>query len=161
MGEITALTYPNDSASVLDLCQRAEDYVRLETGAPPDHDYVRETMTDAPQSVPPHHVWCWGYASANSSLDALATCLKGFYAPDDWYLGLLLVARAARGLGLGTRTAQHVIDQARSDGATCLRIAVLDSNPRAHSFWQGLNFAHEKSTTDGDGQVRHVHRLQF
>ncbi|MEP1353392.1 MAG: GNAT family N-acetyltransferase [Tateyamaria sp.] len=159
MAEITALAYPEDSARVLDLCQRTNDYVRLETGKDPDGNYVRENMTDAPPNVSPDHVWCWGHSAADKSLDAVATCLKGFYAPNEWYLGLLLVAKSARNTGLGKRMAQHVIDQARSDAATCLRIAVLDSNPRARNFWHRLNFAHEKSTTGGDGQLRHVHRL--
>lgn len=159
MAEITALTYPDDSARVLSLCHLANDYVRLETGKDPDSDYVQETMTDAPPNVSPDHVWCWGHSAADRSLDALATCLKGFYAPNEWYLGLLLVAKSARNMGLGTRMAQHVINQARGDTATCLRVAVLDRNPRARSFWQRLNFVHEKSTTDGDGQLRHVHRL--
>jgi len=161
MAEITALTYPEDSARVLDLCRRANDYVRLETGRDPDGAYVHETMTDATPNVASNHIWCWGHSAEDRSLDVMTTCLKGFYAPSDWYLGLLLVAKDARNTGLGTRMVQHVINQACSDGAACLRIAVLDSNPRARSFWQRLNFAHKKSTTGGDGQLRHVHRLPF
>ncbi|MEL6808567.1 MAG: GNAT family N-acetyltransferase [Pseudomonadota bacterium] len=161
MADITALTYPKDSARVLDLCRCANDYVRLETGKEPDSDYVRQTMTDVPPNVSSDNVWNWGHGDADSGLDALATCLKGYYAPNDWYMGLLLVAKTARNKGLGTRMAQHVISHARREAATCLRIAVLDSNPRARNFWQSLNFIHEKTTTGGDGQLRHVHRLPF
>ncbi|WP_299147366.1 GNAT family N-acetyltransferase [uncultured Tateyamaria sp.] len=157
MGDIAQLHYPKDSTQVLDLCQRASDYVRLETGMAPDAAYVHETMTDAPPTVPSDQVWCWGHRS--DTLDAIATCLKGYYEPDDWYLGLLLLDPAKRGAGLGKRMAQHVIDQARADNAACLRIAVLDTNPRARVFWMRLGFVHEKSTQAGDGQMRHVQRL--
>ncbi|WP_299048919.1 GNAT family N-acetyltransferase [uncultured Tateyamaria sp.] len=158
MAEVVRLHWPADGARVLDLCQRARDYVRLETGQDPDMAYVQETMTDAPPGVPPDQVWCWGY-STGGPLDAIATCLKGYYEPNDWYLGLLLLDPKARGAGLGQQMATHVIAQARADAATCLRIAVLDANPRARTFWTRLGFGHEKSSTGGDGHLRHVHRM--
>ena len=159
MAEIVALSWPDDGAAVLDLCRRAADYVRLEKGADPDMDYVQVEMTDAPQNVQPEHLWCWGYQHTDGQIDGIATCLKGFYRKQDWYLGLLLMAPTARGNGLGAQLAHHVIAQARSDAADCLRVAVLDTNPRARVFWERLGFAHEKSTSQGDGQMRHVHRL--
>jgi len=161
MGEIAALNYPKDADRVLNLCLRARDYVELETGNGPDTAYVRETMTDAPPGVPPDQQWCWGHSDANGTLSGFATCLKGFYAADDWYLGLLLLDPTARSAGLGTLMAHHVIAQARADNAPCLRIAVLDANPRGRAFWERLGFCPEKSTTKGDGHLRHVLRLNL
>lgn len=161
MADLIALHWPDDGARVLHLCQQARDYVQLETGGDPDMAYVRETMTDVPPTVPADQVWCWGHQGTDGALDGLATCLKGYYEADEWYLGLLLLAPAARAQGLGARMARHVIRQARADRATCLRVAILDSNPRARRFWTRLNFDHKKSTTAGDGHVRHVHRLGF
>ncbi|MEX0310830.1 MAG: GNAT family N-acetyltransferase [Tateyamaria sp.] len=158
MAEVIALQWPDDGPRVLDLCQRASDYVMLDTGQAPDLAYVESEMTHAPPSVPPDQIWCWGATRSDGSLDAIATCLKGYYEPDDWYLGLLLLDPAARDAGLGARMAQHVIAQATEDGGACLRIAVLDNNPRARRFWERLGFAYEKTTTSDD-HVRHVHRL--
>lgn len=160
MAEIIPLKWPDDGPRVLDLCRRASDYVRLETGQDPDMAYVEDTMTDVPPGVLPQQVWCWGHG-ANGALDGIATCLKGFYKPDDWYLGLLLLDPKARGAGLGERMARHVMAQARADNAACLRVAVLDTNPRGRAFWQRLGFAHEKPSNGGDGQLRHVLRLPF
>jgi len=159
MDEITALHWPADGGPVLDLCKRASDYVRLETGGDPDMAYVVQTMTEAPDSIPPEYIWCWGHSGKDGALDGIATCLKGFYRADDWYLGLLLIAPEARGQGLGARMVQHVIAQARAEEGTCLRVAVLDTNPRARAFWTRLGLAHEKSTSQGDGRMRHIHRL--
>jgi ribosomal protein S18 acetylase RimI-like enzyme len=158
MARITALRWPDDADRVLHLCLRAQDYVTLETGKAPDMAYVQETMTEAPTGIPPEQIWCWG-ATDNGTLSGIVTCLKGYYEPGDWYLGLLLLDPAARGAGLGAHMARHVIAQARADRAACLRIAVLDANPRGRAFWIAQGFAHEKSTNAGDGQVRHVHRL--
>lgn len=159
MAKIVPLSWSEDGAHVFDLCQRASDYIILETGAAPTMAYVEDTMTSAPPSVPPDQVWCWGSAVDTGALTGIATCLKGFYGPNDWYLGLLLLDPAARGAGLGEEMAQHVITQAKADDADCLRIAVLDANPRARIFWQRLGFLYEKSTDKGDGHLRHVHRL--
>ncbi|WP_299374216.1 GNAT family N-acetyltransferase [uncultured Tateyamaria sp.] len=160
MAEIVPLTWPTDGDRVLHLCLRARDYIALETGTGPDIAYVEEAMTDAPPIVPPNQIWIWG-AQAGGTLTGIATCLKGYYAPDDWYLGLLLLDPAARGRGLGAQMVAHVSDQARADGGTCLRISVLDANPRGRAFWVRQGFAHEKSTTAGDGQLRHVHRYDL
>lgn len=159
MGDIIRLAHADDADRVLHLCLRARDYIQLETGKGPDAAYVQETMTDAPPGVPPEQVWCWGYKRADGMLDGIATCLKGYYDPNDWYLGLLLLDPGARGQGLGAQMARHIIAQARADNAPCLRIAVLDANPRARAFWERLGFLNEKSTTAGDGNLRHVHRL--
>ncbi len=161
MADLIPLYWPEDGARVLHLLKRARDYVEFETGDAPDMDYVRETMTDAPPQVPADQVWCWGHSGTNGVLDGIATCLKGYYEADEWYLGLLLLDPSARDSGLGSRMAHHVIDQARSDNAACLRVAILDTNTRARRFWMRLNFAPEKSTAVGDGQLRHVHKLQF
>lgn len=161
MADLIALHWPQDGARVLDLCDRARDYVELETGKGPDMAYAREVIIDAPPDVPPDQVWCWGHTGQDGTLDGVASCLKGVYAQDEWYLSLLLLDPAVRGRGLGADMAQRVIAQARNGSAQCLRIAVLDTNPRARAFWMRLGFEHEKSTDAGDGQVRHVHCLRF
>ncbi|MBY5935512.1 GNAT family N-acetyltransferase [Tateyamaria omphalii] len=159
MAEIVPLTWPEDGPRILDLCNRASDYVMLDKGRAPDLAYVKSEMTHAPPSVPPHQIWCWGHMQADGSLDAIVTCLKGYYEPNDWYLGLLLLDQAVRNAGLGTQMARHVIEQAQADHANCVRIAVLDTNPRARGFWERAGFKYEKSMTGGDGHMRHVHRL--
>lgn len=161
MADIVALAYPQDADRVLDLCLRGRDYVALETGKGPDAAYAREVLTETPPGIPPDQIWSWGHADANATLDGVATCLKGFYGDDEWYLGLLLVDPAARGTGLGAKLARHVIAQARDDNALCLRVAVLDTNPRARTFWERLRFSYEKSSTGGDGNLRHVLRLDL
>lgn len=161
MADFAPLHWPDDCAQVLRLCEKARDYVQLETGADPDPAYVKETMTEAPESVPPDQVWVWGHKGPDGDLDGIVTCLKGYHDARDWYLGLLLLDPQARGAGLGARMAQHVMDQARADNAACLRVAILDTNSGARRFWQRLNFVHEFSTSAGDGQLRHIHRLHF
>ena len=161
MAEVIPLSFPQDAERVLHLCLRARDYIELETGKDPDADYVHGAMTERPPGVSSDQVWCWAHARPDGVLNGIATYLKGFYGPDEWYLGLLLLDPAARGAGLGAHMARHIIAQARADNARCLRISVLDANPRARIFWERLRFFYEKSSTGGDGNLRHVLRLDL
>ena len=79
-------------------------------------------------------------------------------------MGLLILDPHARGDGLGRQTAQHVIDEARTDNAPCIRIAVLDVNKDARAFWDKMGFEHErtvKADPKGDGHKRHILKLEL
>jgi GNAT superfamily N-acetyltransferase len=92
-------------------------------------------------------------------LAGIATYLRHFYERNQWYMGLMILDPSERGQNLGRRTAEHVFAQARSEGGTLIRIAVLDANPRGRKFWEGLGFKFERTVPadqNDDGQERHV-----
>ena len=158
MGErIAALDPEADHARLMDLARRAADYVRLESGREPDDAWIYEMTRDAPPGVPPEDVLLFGLEREDSTLSGWLGALRGFYAPGEWYVGLLLLDPAERGRGEGARLFGHLRDMARSEGARLLRIAVLDANPRARRFWEREGFARlAKSVGGEDGHVRHV-----
>ncbi|MEQ6202440.1 GNAT family N-acetyltransferase [Sulfitobacter sp. HNIBRBA2951] len=152
-----------DADAVQDLCLRAADYITLETGAPPPPDYASKLLAEAPPALPPEDVLAF-CAEQEGKLAAVVTCLRNFYQTREWYMGLLLVDPAARGAGLGARMAGHVFDLARAQGASCIRVAVLDANPRGRRFWQREGFVPERAVPadpDGDGHARHVLKLNW
>lgn len=161
MGEITRLDPVTDRARVADLCQRAADYVRLETRRDPYDAFIDDTLTGAPPHIPPEDIFLFGLERPDRSLAGVACCIRGHYAPGEWYMGLLLLDPVERNHGLGTRAARHVIALARSDGAPCIRIAVLDANPAGRRFWERQGYAHEKSVPGDDGHLRHVLKLDL
>ncbi len=152
-----------DSVAVSDLCVRAADYITLETGAPPDADYAANLLAEAPPDLPSKDVFAFGAGRAGR-LDGVVTCLRNFYAQGEWYMGLLLLDPAARGAGLGARMAQHVFSIAQGQGAVCIRVAVLEANPRGRAFWERQGFVHERlvpADPEGDGHIRHVLKLDW
>lgn len=153
----------HDVDAVQDLCLRAADYVTLETGATPPADYASKLLAEAPPALPPEDVFAF-CAAQEGQLTAVVTCLRNFYKPREWYMGLLLVDPAARSAGLGARMARHVFDIARAHDASCIRVAVLDANPRGRRFWQREGFVPERAVPadpDGDGHARHVLKLNW
>jgi len=160
---IRALDPPRDVGDVQDLCLRAADYIKLETGAPPLPDYAAKLLAEAPPTLPPDDVFAFG-AAQGEQLVGVVTCLRNFYAAREWYMGLLLIDPAARSAGLGARMAQHVFNIARSQNATCIRVAVLDANPRGRAFWERQGFGPERGVPadpKGDGHARHVLKLDW
>ena len=154
---IVALDPEADHARLMDLALRAADYARLESGREPDDGWVRETTRDAPPGVPPEDVLLFGLEREDGALSGWLGALRGFYAPGEWYVGLLLLDPAARGQGEGARLFGHLRDMARADGARLLRIAVLEANPRARRFWEREGFTRLAKSVEGeDGHTRHV-----
>ena len=160
---IRMLEPTRDVGDVQDLCLRAADYITLETGAPPQPEYAAKLMAEAPPKLPPEDVFAFG-AAQGGKLVGVVTCLRNFYAVREWYMGLLLIDPAARSAGLGARMAQHVFHMARSQNATCIRVAVLEANPRGRTFWERRGFAPERAVPAdpaGDGHARHVLKLDW
>lgn len=157
---IITLDQQADFDRVCDLADRAADYVRLESGRAPNLDFVRATLIDKPPTCGPEDIFLRGVERPDGTLAGIATSIRHFYERGDWYMGLLMLDPAERGAGLGRRVAEHVIAEARADNAPCIRIAVLDANPKALRFWERLGYRLEKSVP-GDDHLRHVLKLDL
>lgn len=59
--------------------------------------------------------------------------------PDPW-IGLLMVDAAEHGRGHGRALAELLENRFRTQGREAVRLAVLDSNPKALAFWTALGY---------------------
>lgn len=59
--------------------------------------------------------------------------------PDPW-IGLLMVGADVQGQGYGRRLATLVEDRFREAGRDAVRLAVLENNPKAVTFWTSLGY---------------------
>jgi ribosomal protein S18 acetylase RimI-like enzyme len=66
----------------------------------------------------------------------------GYPEPQIWYLGLIFLARASRGRGLGTRVIESLATYIRAHGGTTLRLGVVARNTAARRFYDRLGFRH-------------------
>jgi GNAT superfamily N-acetyltransferase len=67
--------------------------------------------------------------------------LRNYPGPGHWYLGLLLLAPAWRGQGLGRRVYLAFEAWVAGQGADSDLLSVVEANTRAASFWESLGFA--------------------
>ncbi len=136
---IRALDPIVDQDEVLGLYQRAADYLDLESGRTPDLAVAREYFSDAPPGGDPATSLKLGLFE-EGTLVGLVDLAFGYPTAADAYLGLMILAREARGRGLGPRFLRHVERAAQDRGAARLLLAVLDANPRAQAFWEREGF---------------------
>ena len=128
-----------DAEAVLGLYRRAADYVDFESGRTPDEAMVREYFADAPPGGDPATSLKLGLFE-DGRLVGIVDLAFGYPEGRDAYLGLMLLAREARGRGLGRAFLRHAEEAARDRGATRLLLAVLEGNVRARAFWEGQGF---------------------
>jgi GNAT superfamily N-acetyltransferase len=137
---IRALHPSADLPAILDLYNRAADYLDFESGLAPSRTMVEEYFADAPPGGDPATSLKIGLFE-EGRLAGLADLAFGHPEPRDAYLGLMLFARDARGHGLGTTFLRHIEQAARARGATRLLLAVLERNTRGRAFWESHGFA--------------------
>lgn len=99
-------------------------------------DAAAHLLRERPPGVPPErkHV----YVADDVCVIDLVT---GFPDEPTWYLGLLFLAPAARGQGLGTRVLDAIAAHVRAHQGHALRLAVVVENVRARRLYERCGFA--------------------
>ena len=133
-----------DAEAILDLYHRTADYIDLESGRTPSPVLVEEFFADAPPGSDPVTSLKLGVFE-EGRLVGIADLAFGYPEPTDAYLGLMMLAREARGRGLGRLFLHHLEEAARARGVTRLLLAVLDANPRGCAFWEREGFGSPKA----------------
>jgi len=135
-----------DAPDVQALLELDPESFELLEGAPLRPDEALEVITELPPGVPPERKYNFllepeaPAPGQPGGAAALLSLVEGF--PDDgtWYLGLIIVAPAARGQGLGTRAIEALCAHARERGGTALRLAVVPTNTGARRLYDRLGF---------------------
>lgn len=160
MSEITLKTISaeNDFEDVLDLAERARDYVLLEVGHAPDRTYVQQFFEATPPDL--GRECLMHFAVMQDSAIAGVICIAdGYEFPEDWWLGLVLLDPAYRGRGIGKQALDLIKARAAAAGRQAVKLAVLDTNIRAKMFWAREGFDLHRlapATPDSDGHDRIV-----
>lgn len=137
---IRALDPATDLPLIEALYAEAADYWRLADHAAPDRAKAAAFFTDAPPGADAARSHRLGLF-VGERLSGVAELSFGFPAPDDAYVGLMLLAPRLRGQGYGARFLARLEDLAREAGAARLCLAVLEANPRGRAFWEREGFA--------------------
>ena len=137
---IVSLRFSHHAELVRDFCQRAADYVLLETGADPDEGTVRDFFFDVAPGGNLFRACKLGLMNDGGALIALVDLGFDFPEKHDAYLGLMLIDPAHRGSGLGSMLLDYIKVLARERNAPRLLLAVLDENRQARTFWERNGF---------------------
>lgn len=125
---------------VRQLFEECADFFHLIHGdAAPEAEQIFE---DVPPGKRPEDKLVFGISARGGEdrLLGLVELLRGHPTRDDWWLGLLLVAPALRGRGLGAATVAAVTRFVSLSGGRTLQLVVQEQNPAALRFWQRHGF---------------------
>ncbi|WP_103332622.1 GNAT family N-acetyltransferase [Pseudotabrizicola formosa] len=155
---IRALDPAADRAAVAALLTRAQDYYHLWKGHPPGPAEVQEVFTSTPPGCDPAASHRLGLI-LEGTLQGVAELSFGFPTAQDAYLGLMILAPAARAQGHGAAFLADIETRARAAQALRLYLAVLQANPRGAAFWARMGFQ-PTGTIRHDPDTGHsIHRL--
>jgi len=133
-----------------------ETFAVLE-GAPPRPDEALHLLRDRPPGLSLEDKFVY-------LIDGLAVIDMARGYPDEhtWYLGLIYVARGARGAGLGTQMIEALCSHVQSAGGRALRLAVVAGNTRARRLYDRLGFVHvaRRSRATWSGEQQEVDVLE-
>lgn len=118
------------------------DYFVIVNGEPAAVGEAMEEITgELPAGFSYTKKWVIGYADASGTLVAMANVVTDLLAPNIWHVGLFMVADSLHGTGIAHALYQGLEDWAAANGATWLRLGVVQGHARAERFWQSLGFA--------------------
>lgn len=134
---------------------QASDYAIFESGKSQPDSEARNLLNDLPDGKEKGDKIVLGIFGENAELIGVIDLIKNFPTQGEWMLGLLDLIPAVRKHGLGKKVHQDLVNLAKSEGATSLRIGVLQGNGAALRFWSSLGYKKIKESTMVFGNKTH------
>ena len=136
------------------------EYFVAVNGEPAGPDAAHEEIHgELPQGWSHTKKWLVGYLDEGDSMVAMANVVSDLLAPGVWHIGLLIVATARHGTGEARVLYRGLESWAASNGASWLRLGVMQGNVRAERFWERLGFIQSR-TRSGVQMGRLTHTLR-
>ena len=145
-----------DRNDVAVLLLQAADYYHLWLGHDPGPKQVDEVFTACPPNCDPARSHRLGLF-LDGQLAGVAELSFGFPLPEDAYLGLMILAPAARGHGHGSAFTSHL--EALAHPCPRLYLGVLQANTRGRAFWARQGFVPTGVSRFDDETGHTLHRL--
>ena len=84
--------------------------------------------------------WLIGYVDGEGALVAMANVISELLAPGVWHISLFIIATSRHGTGEAQALLRGLEKWAQSNGASWLRLGVVQGNGRAERFWEAAGF---------------------
>ena len=130
-----------DSDTIQTLYKKCSDYFELIQGCPAGSAESQSLFTALPDGKDYADKYVLGIFSVlTGRLIGVIDLIRDFPTSSEWTLGLMLLDPEFRALGLGRQVCQSLISWCRLNGATSVRLGVVQDNATAVCFWQKMGF---------------------
>lgn len=131
----------NDIPELQELLIRCSDYLIFQDGEPVKEDAAQNLLISRPSNVSINDKKVFGiYMNHDHSLVGVMDIVMRYAGPDILTLGLLVIQPELRGNGIGEKAEKLLIDWARSNNFSRLRLGVLFGNEKGLRFWHKLGY---------------------
>ena len=132
-------SHPADVASLQALLESAPGYYLVTQDQLPPPTAATDLLSSVPHGKSPADACVIGFFLAGD-LVGCAGLVRGYPTEEAAFLGLLLFAESHQGQGYGVAALTQIEAIACSWGCEELRLAVIETNVRAQSFWRREGF---------------------
>jgi RimJ/RimL family protein N-acetyltransferase len=145
----------DDEVSLQRLLEAAPRYAKIAEGAAVSASAAVEVFEALPSGKGYEDKFVFGFY-AGQALVACADLIRSYPNADTAFIGLLLVSEAHEGKGYGSKAFAGLCSVVQEWG-TCsrFRLAVIDTNQKAHGFWAKHGFS-----PTGESKPRNVGGVQ-
>ena len=124
------------------------DYYLIVSDEPPKPDEAHEEVHGAlPEGWPYTKKWIIGFGDEDGQLVGMANVVSDLLASKVWHIGFFLIATSLYGSDAGRSLYQALEYWMRAQGATWLRLGVVEGNVRAERFWKGRGYVEVRKRT--------------
>ncbi|MBF7688830.1 GNAT family N-acetyltransferase [Acinetobacter sp. EC24] len=123
-----------DIAQLQSVYNASTDYFQIVLGKLPNNDAIDQDLLAVPQGCSLDAKFFYGIYEKTQMIGCL-DLIRGYPNENTIFIGLLLFITARQGLGYGPQALEFVIQKAIQWNCPQLRIAIVQSNIKAISFW--------------------------
>ncbi len=132
-------SHPEDIDALFSLFEQASQYFSIIEGRKPDYNDAILTLNELPPLKSIEDKLCLGFF-IDQQLVGCIDLIKDYPEAHIAYLTLMLFSEHFQGQGLGKEALQQVLEISNSWGCQTLRLAVIETNHQALSFWKREKF---------------------
>jgi len=123
----------------MDVFESNQDFFLLTEGTPATLQGCQANIDAIPPGFDIHNKLYIGFWINNRCI-AVLDILLGYPNPDAIYIGLFLVHSELQGTGLGRKMIEALLTAAKNMKMNSAKLAVIESNAKAITFWKRLGF---------------------
>ncbi len=126
--------------SIQKLLNDCNDFSILVTGESTLPNAAKDLLMECPPGIELENKYVIGLIDRKGVLIGLLDAVNGYPKPGIWFIGLLLFSPDHRQKGLGKKTLEEFEKWILSQGATEVRLGVVEANKAAIRFWKKMEF---------------------
>ncbi len=129
-----------DAELLQELCEQCADFSQLVEGTSPSPGGAHEIFRGLPRGKNARDKFVFGFYGPDNRLLAVIESIYGYPDGQTWWIGLMMVAPAYRGQGLGKVFYRAFEQWVAAQNIFRISLGVIEENTSGLEFWKAMGF---------------------